>query len=314
MVNLSLSELVAGFFVDLQLRNQTEATIKTCRWHIDRFLKFLAVKGVTIPEQITRELLREYQVDLVLTPNIRGRRNTPATVNRYMGSVAGFIRYLKRENHLPPGPEQGITYARTGRQLPQTVLSREEMVRLIEAPDIRTVLGYRDRTIMELLYTTAIRRNECRLLTVCDIDFTERLLRVYGKGRKERMVPIGRIALKFLEGYLVNVRPVLVMDPVEEHLFLSSKGRRMSRNVMGEFIAKYARRAGIDKRVTPHTFRHTCATLMLRNHADVRHIQVLLGHESLESTQIYTHVAATDLKEVLEKYHPRERDHERAKG
>ena len=161
---------------------------------------------------------------------------------------------------------------------------------------------------MELLYTTAIRRNECRSLKVQDIDFKEHLLKVFGKGQKERMAPIGRIALKFLEGYLSNVRPLLAVDPGEDHLFLSSRGQPMSRNVMGTFIEKYTKWARIPKRVTPHTFRHTCATLMLRNHADVRHIQVLLGHESLESTQIYTHVAATDLKKVLEKFHPRERD------
>jgi integrase/recombinase XerD len=159
---------------------------------------------------------------------------------------------------------------------------------------------------MELLYTTAIRRNECRDLTIPDVNFEDGLLRVFGKGRKERIVPIGRIALKFLDNYITSVRPLLMKRKSEMHLFLSARGNRLSRNVIGEFITHYSEQVGIEKRVTPHTFRHTCATLMLRNRADVRYIQALLGHESLNSTQIYTHVAVADLREVLTKYHPRE--------
>ncbi len=306
----SLAELAGEFFLELQIRNWTEASIYTCKWHIERFLKFLDERSITRPEELTREVLREYQLGLVLNPNSRGKRFSPSTINRYMTSVMGFIRFLKSSDYLiiPSDPEEGITYAKESRKLPREILSKEEMVKLIEAPDISTVLGYRDRTIMELLYSTAIRRNECRYLKVRDVYFQDHLLRVFGKGRKERMAPIGRIALKFLEGYISDVRPLLLADPAEDSLFLSAKGRPVSKNLMGEFIAKYARWAGIDKRVTPHTFRHTCATLMLRNRADVRYIQMLLGHESLVSTQIYTHVSAVDLKEILEKYHPREKD------
>ena len=302
--------LVEEFFLNLQLQNQTEATIHTTRFHIGRFMKFLTEKWIKKPEEITREVLREYQLELVLQSNTRGRRYAPGTVNRYMNSVGQFIRFLKESEYLsvPPDPEAGIIYAREERKLPREILTQEEMVQLLETPDTGTILGYRDRTIMELLYTTAIRRNECRFLKVQDVHFQDHLLRVFGKGQKERMAPIGRIALAFLDGYMTNVRPLFMVDTQEDHLFLSNKGRRLSRNVMGEFIAKYAKQAGIRKRVTPHTFRHTCATLMLRNRADIRHIQMLLGHESLESTQIYTHVSAVDLKEILEKYHPREKD------
>jgi integrase/recombinase XerD len=207
---------------------------------------------------------------------------------------------------MPDDPASAITFAREPKLIPKEILTREEMVELIEAPDITTVLGYRDRTIMELLYTTAIRRNECRDLKVTDVNFEDGLLRVFGKGQKERIVPIGRIALKFMDNYVASVRPLLAKTSSDMHLFLSSRGNGLSRNVIGEFITRYAAQAGIDKAVTPHTFRHTCATHMLRNRADVRYIQVLLGHESLNSTQIYTHVAVTDLRDVLRKYHPRE--------
>ena len=307
---LSIYELASEFFLELQLQNWTDASIYTCKWHIQRFLKFLSEKSIDKSEELTREILREYQLGLILNPNSRGKRFSPSTINRYMTSVMGFIRFLKELDYLniPSDPEQGITYAKEATKLPRDILTKEEMVRLIEAPNVSTVIGYRDRTIMELLYTTAIRRNECRFLKVQDVNFHDHLLRVFGKGQKERMAPIGRIALTFLEGYISNVRPLLAADSHEDHLFLSARGCRLSKNVMGEFIAKYAKWVRIAKRVTPHTFRHTCATLMLRNRADVRYIQMLLGHESLVSTQIYTHVSAVDLKEILEKYHPREKD------
>ena len=229
-----------------------------------------------------------------------------------MASISTFLKFLKDADYFvtPTDPEKGITFAKKPRTLPREILSRDEMTALIEAPDIKTVLGYRDRTIMELLYTTAIRRNECRGLKIQNINYQNCLLRVFGKGQKERMAPIGRIALKFLDGYVSNVRHHLLLDPAEDHLFLSSRGRPLAQNTMGVFITKYAKQIGLDKHVTPHTFRHTCATLMLRNRADIRHIQMLLGHDSIESTQIYTHVAAVDLKRILEKYHPRERQND----
>ena len=171
---------------------------------------------------------------------------------------------------------------------------------------ITTIIGYRDRTIMEVLYSTAIRRNELRILKVSDVNLEEKLLHVFGKGQKERMVPFGKIAQKFLDIYLSSVRPLLSRNRSETHLFLSSRGSKLSQNVVGMFITRYAGQVGIEQNITPHSFRHTCATHMIQNGADTRHVQELLGHESLDSTQIYTHVAVTDLRKVLEKYHPRE--------
>lgn len=301
----SLKDLAEEYFMDLKLRNRTPATLKTYRWYVDRFLKYLSEDSIEYPEQITKEVVKGYQLALYLGRE-RSERLGSSRVNYYLGPVKCFLRFLKEQEILGSDPGDGIRYAREARRLPREILSADEMVSLIEAPDITSVLGYRDRTVMELLYSTGIRRNECRYLTVPDVDFAEGLLRVFGKGRKERMTPVGRIALTFLKGYVRNVRPLLIKLPQEDHLFLTIRGRRMGRDAMGDFIKKYVKQAGITKRVTPHTFRHTCATLMLRNRADVRHIQELLGHESLESTQIYTHVSVTDLREVLLKYHPRE--------
>jgi integrase/recombinase XerD len=301
---LSLAE---DFFLDLKLKNRTPATIKSYRWYLGKFLKYLDENGIEYPNQLTGEVFRGYHLDLFLSRKYEARRGA-AWVNPYLVPIKTFIEFLKLSEWMPDDPAYAISFARAPLLIPKEILTREEMVDLIEAPDITTVLGYRDRTIMELLYTTAIRRNECRNLTIPDVNFEDGLLRVFGKGRKERIVPIGRIALKFLDNYVMSVRPLLMKKKSEMRLFLSVKGNSLSRNVMGEFITRYAEQAGIDKRVTPHTFRHTCATLMLRNRADVRHIQALLGHESLNSTQIYTHVAVADLREILAKYHPREID------
>ncbi len=303
----TISSLAEDFFLDMKLKNRSPATIKSYAWYLGKFLKYLDEQGVERPDQVTGDVLRGYHLDLFLGRKHHGRRGA-AWVNPYLVPVNAFIQFLKNTEWMPNDPAAAITFAKEPRLIPQEILTREEMVDLIEAPDISTVLGYRDRTIMELLYTSAIRRNECRNLTVSDVNFEDGLLRVFGKGQKERMAPIGRIALKFLDNYVTSVRPLLMKNKPQKHLFLSARGNPLSRNVIGEFITRYTDQVNIEKRVTPHTFRHTCATLMLRNRADVRHIQALLGHESLTSTQIYTHVAVSDLREVLEKYHPREID------
>ena len=302
---MELSQLTQEFYMEMRLQNRTPATIKSYRWYLERFLKYLDEEQITYLDQLDADVLKRYQMQLTLGQGKTGRQGA-AHANPYLMPVRSFLHFLKRAGYRPEDPAHALTTVKIIRRLPKTILTREEMVDLIEAPDTTNILGYRDRTIMEVLYSTAIRRNELRSLTVPAIDFESGLIRVFGKGQKERMAPLGRIALQFLETYLRSVRPLLVKDGSENHLFLSIKGRKLSRNVVGEFLVKYARMVGIDKRVTPHTFRHTCATLMLRNGADVRHIQMLLGHESLESTQIYTHVAVTDLRKMLQKYHPRE--------
>ena len=298
-------QLADEFFLDMRLKNRSPATIKSYRWYLSKFLEYLDNEGIETVDQLTGDVLRGYHMALFLRRQHHSRRGA-AWVNPYLVPVKTFMDFLKTSEWMTEDPTAVLSFVREPRLIPREILTREEMVELIEAPDITTVLGYRDRTIMELLYTTAIRRNECRNLKVTDVNFEDGLLRVFGKGQKERITPIGRIALKFLDNYVRSVRPLLEKGKPETHLFLSARGNPLSRNVIGEFITRYRAQVGIEKRVTPHTFRHTCATLMLRNRADVRHIQALLGHESLNSTQIYTHVALADLREVLAKYHPRE--------
>ena len=306
-MDTDLHQLADRFFLDLRLKGRSPATLRSYRWYVGQFLKYLDRESITMACEISNEVLKGYHMDLFQRRSL-GQCRDAARVQPYLVPVRSFVRFMQREKLLPEDPVEDLSFPRRHRSLPWVILSADEMVRLIEAPDVSTAIGYRDRTIMELLYSTAIRRNECRSIKIPDLSIEDGLLRVFGKGQKERMVPVGRIALKFLDNYVLFVRPLFAKRRSEMHLFLSSRGSKMSRNVIGGFIDRYTRQAGIGKRVTPHTFRHTCATLMLRNRADIRHIQAMLGHESLESTQIYTHVAVSDLRDVLAKYHPREQN------
>ena len=303
----TLSSLAEEFYLELQMKNRTSETIKSYQWYLNRFLNFLDTETIEYPNQLTVEILKAYHLELFLGKGKQGKLGA-AWVNPYLTPVRSFLQFLKESKWLPDDPASAIKSVRAPKILPKSILNKADIVKLIEAPDITTIFGYRDRTIMEVLYSTAIRRNELRILKVSDVNLEEKLLHVFGKGQKERMVPFGKIAQKFLDVYLTSVRSLLSTNRSETHLFLSSRGRKLSQNVVAHFITRYARQVSIEINVTPHSFRHTCATHMIRNGADTRHVQELLGHESLDSTQIYTHVAVTDLRKVLEKYHPREQE------
>ena len=221
-----------------------------------------------------------------------------------------FLKYLCDAGYLVSDPAKNIEYARQPKTLPRGILSPSEARKIMHAPDVKSVIGYRDRTILEVLYSSGIRKTELRKLTLDDVDYHDGFLRVKGKGSKERIVPIGRIACRYLENYIKSVRPDLIKDPYNKTVFLSSRGNRLNHNAVWVLVKKYAKKAKIKKNVHCHTFRHTCATAMLKNKADIRIIQELLGHSSLNSTQVYTRVSITDLKQVHKRCHPREKDKE----
>jgi integrase/recombinase XerD len=241
--------------------------------------------------------------------NSRGRPNSIAYQNRMLSAAKNFTKFLKDNDYIVSDPGRNVAYAKEPKRLPRGVLTPTEARKIIHAPDVKTAIGYRDRTIMEVLYSSAIRKEELNNLTLADVDYHDGFLRIIeGKGKKDRIVPIGRIACRYLENYIKSVRPELITDPYNNHLFLTLRGKRFSKNVVWELIKKYAKKARIKKNVHPHTFRHSCATAMLKNKADIRTIQKLLGHASLDSTQVYTHLSITDLKNVHNRCHPRERD------
>lgn len=307
----SLDKLAERYIEMLKVRNLAERTINARKWLLGKFLEYLQQEGITELTAISKVVIQDYQVSLYHTINRYGRPNSAIHQNNIFAAVKGFMRFLKDNDYIVTDPARDIPYAKLPKTLPRGILSRTEARRIINAPDTHSVIGYRDRAILEVFYTTGIRRNELCDLTLNDVDYHDGFLQILcGKGRKDRIVPLGRIACRYLENYIKSVRQELIRDPYNSHLFLSSRGNKLSKTGVWELVKKYAKAAKIKKNVHPHTFRHTCATDMLKNKADIRTVQELLGHESLESTQVYTKITIDDLKAVHHRCHPREKDDE----
>ena len=311
MEAVTLESLGEEYIQSLKTRNLAQRTVEGQRWRLSKFFLYLYQQGVDRFEQINKPLILDYQTELYHSLSKQGKPYGASYQNSMLSVVKSFTNFLKERDYIISDPGHGIQYAKTPKILPRSILTKSEARKIINAPDVKTTLGYRDKTIMEVLYTTGIRKEELNNLTLNDVDYHDGFLRINkGKGGKDRMVPLGKIACRYLENYIKSVRPDLIKDPFNDHLFLSVRGNKLSKNVAWWLVKKYAKKAKIKKTVSPHTFRHTCATAMLKNKADVRAVQELLGHESLDTTQIYTRVTIDDLKKVHSRCHPRERDKE----
>lgn len=306
-----MQNLIEKYCYHLLTLNYTKKTIQSQRLYLNRFLKYLGEMNIGEITGVTKDTVRDYQTHLFEEFNSRGEPNSVSAQNRNMQAVKSFFRFLCENDYLVGDPAKDISYAREPKRLPRSILTQGEMRKLLHSPDTKTALGYRDRTILEILYSTGIRKEELLNILLTDVDYNEGFIRINaGKGKKDRVVPLGKIACRYLENYIKGVRPALIRNPYNNHLFLSLRGNRLSKNMIWEIVKTYSQKAKIKKNISPHTFRHTCATLMLRNNANIRHIQELLGHSSLDSTQVYASVSITDLKEVHSRCHPRERDKE----
>ncbi len=295
----------------LRVINYASGTITRYLYFLNRFFEYLMENNIAEITAVNKDNIRDYQTHLYETINMRGEPNSVFHQNNNLKVIKSFFRFLVEDGYIVSDPARDVSYAREPKRLPRSILSQSEAKKIIHVPNTSTVIGYRDRTILEVFYSTGIRRAELINLTLQDVDYTEGFIRINaGKGNKDRIVPIGKIACRYIENYIKAVRPSLIKDPYNNHLFLTINGTRLSENRVSEMVKIYGRRAKIKKGTSPHTFRHTCATLMLRNNANIRHIQELLGHASLDSTQVYASVSITDLKEVHSRCHPRERDKE----
>lgn len=249
-----------------------------------------------------------------------GRKLTTQSQIHALSYVQSFLRFLKRTGRLALDPGQVIRLPRASQSLPAALLTPAEMRRLLAQPDLRSPLGFRNRVIFEVFWSTGMRIGELLALTAADLDFEQALCAIrHGKGDKPRVVPLGQGTIVWLHEYLDHVRPVLArqakpsasplstINPQLLPIFLSRLGRPMVKVGLQSQLRTYAQRAGIKKRITTHSFRHTLASEMLQAGADLRHIQELLGHASLTTTQRYLHIVKTELKKVHARTHPRER-------
>lgn len=218
-----------------------------------------------------------------------------------------FLRYLHEERHILANPGFGVKLPRVPNKLPPPLPDEGQILQLLEAPDVFTPAGVRDRAILELLYSSAMRNSELRALDVENVDLLRREVGVVcGKGQKGRLLPLGEPAARWLESYLRDGRPWFDREVDNRALFLNSLGRRLSGELLTDIVRKQAEKVSLPGKVTPHVLRHCCATHMLARKAGLRHLQQLLGHASAESTRRYTRVEISDLREEHQRCHPRE--------
>lgn len=223
---------------------------------------------------------------------------------RVLSSLRRFYGYYVRENRIQVDPTALIESPHLGRPLP-TSLSEQDVEMLLNAPEIGHPLGFRDKTMLETLYATGLRVSELVHLKFSQISFRQGVVRIIGKGNKERLVPVGEVALDWLERYVAEARKSILRERCSDYLFVTHRAEAMTRQAFWHIIKRQAQKAGISKELSPHTLRHAFATHLLNHGADLRVVQLLLGHSDLSTTQIYTHIARERLKDLHSRYHPR---------
>jgi integrase/recombinase XerD len=299
-----LEMLVQGYQEHCAVKNHTEETLRVHGEDLKRFLNWCAERGLVEPLEITRPVLERYQRHLFHYRKKNGEPLSFASQRRCLCTVRMWCRWMTRSNYLLHNPASELDLPRVPHALPP-VLSADEMELVLQQPNLADPMGVRDRAILETFYSTGVRRAELLSLKVYDVNRASGLVTIReGKGKKDRVVPIGERALLWMDKYLNEVRPHLVIEPDEGTIFLTGDGEPFSKNHLSCLTRMYVESANLGKSGACHIFRHTTATVMLENGADIRYIQEMLGHEKLDTTQIYTHVAVRLLKHVHAATHP----------
>ena len=284
-------------FIDLSWmeRGLAEATLSAYRSDLSRFSRWLSGRGRGL-EEVRRLDVLDFLGEHAHWP--------PRTVARRLSALRRFYQHLEREGRIRNNPCDRVDAPRLGRPLPG-VLSEQEVERLLAAPDLETASGVRDRAMLEVLYATGLRVSELVGLRSEQVNLIQGVLRVVGKGGKERLVPLGEPAVEWLERYFREGRPDILGERRTPALFPTSRGGAMTRQAFWHLVKRYAARAGISQDISPHTLRHAFATHLLDHGADLRVVQMLLGHRDISTTQIYTHIARERLKVLHARHHPR---------
>jgi integrase/recombinase XerD len=303
---MKLRDAMTAYVRYLETLGRSHYTIKNTRSMLHSLIAFLEEEKIDTIEDLQTDVLEEYQQDLAFRVTAKGKLLALRTQGQKMMTVKSFTKFLKDKDYLLHDPGSRIKLPRKPKRLPKVILSTRDVKKLIEAPDTHTNRGYRNRIIIEILYDTAIRRSELAEIKINDLDLNAGFIRIQGKGDKDRVVPLSERVCELVRNYILAVRPCLIRDNDSGYLLLNRWGKKMDPNAVWAVVKRCTCLASLRKNVSTHTLRHTCATHMLRNGAPVRHLQEMLGHESLESTQLYTHVTINDLKEIHRKYHPSE--------
>ncbi len=235
---------------------------------------------------------------------LRRQSLSSKSIIRKIASLKGFFKYLQIKGVIEENPVVNIESPKIWKQLPHT-LNITEVALLLCQPDTKTPAGIRNQAMLEILYGSGLRVSELIELTTNSINLEVGFLRCFGKGSKERVVPIGEVAMKWIRDYLEHARPLILKNSTSEHLFITRSGKKMTRQGFWKIVKKYALKAGIKKTISPHTLRHSFASHLLEGGADLRSVQALLGHSDISTTQIYTHLTTEKIREIYRKHHPR---------
>jgi integrase/recombinase XerD len=297
----SLSPHIDAFLAVITVeKGLAKNTVEAYSRDLRRVSEFLIGKGVSTWPEVDSTRLRAY------FSSLRASGLSPRSVARHLVTLRRLFRFLETEGLIDKSPVPTLLQSGRVRKLPQT-LSADDVRKLLSQPAVAQVLGARDQAMLELLYASGLRVSELVTLKISEVNFQGNYLTVQGKGSKVRAVPFGRWARDKLSNYLSAVRPRLLKGKSSPYLFVNRSGNALTRQGFWKLIRRYALSAGIDKRVTPHTLRHSFATHLLEGGADLRSVQTMLGHADISTTQIYTHVDGARLKAVHQKFHPRER-------
>ncbi len=293
-----MTDVVVEYLGALQAeRGATRNTLSAYRRDLTDFTQFLNAQH--------RSLRRASPDDIVgYLARLRTRGLRPASVARRISALRGLYKHLVREGELRRDPTENLEAPRRTRSLPRT-LSREVVAALIESPDLKEPRGVRDRSVLELLYATGMRASECLGLTLDDVNLSAGYVVCMGKGRKQRLVPVGGEAAQWVSRYLRDVRPLYTRVRDSGRLFVNPRGGRLSRQSLWTIVRHAAARAGLRQRISPHVLRHSFASHLLEGGADLRSIQAMLGHADIATTQIYTHLPSATLLTMYRRFHPR---------
>ena len=278
-------------------RGLSSNTLAAYRADLVALARWLAARHVALPKTGRADLM-----DFIAARVHGGAR--PRSTARQLSSFRRFFRYLIREALIAEDPTAQIAMPKIGRSLPRS-LSEAEVEALLAAPAVADPLGHRDRTMLEVLYATGLRVSELVHLKLGQVNMNQGVIRVLGKGNRERLIPLGEEAMRWLKSFIDGARADILLDRSTDFLFPTRRGDRMTRQAFWHIIKRYARKAAVDRDLSPHTLRHAFATHLLNHGADLRVVQMLLGHSDLSTTQIYTHVARERLKELHTTHHPR---------
>ena len=294
--------------------NYSMETLETDEERLRLFFRWLENKyGITTPDRINNFHLEDYQRHLSTRSALSGKRLPlkPGTINTLIVGVRGFLQYSGKKGYSPLNLVEVIKYVKTPKMLPVSVLDHDEMKKILKSIPSTTPLDYRNKTICNLLYSCGLRNSELVGLRIKDIDSSNGILRAFGK-RKERMVPIGQASLRYLQTYLNAVRPMWCRSQETDILFLSRTGQPLDHSALGDIVIKYFSNASV--RTTPHTFRRSSTTELVRGNANLYHVKEMLGHQSLATLTPYTKLTIRDIIQMHSRFHPSEKDHRKERG